>query len=120
MARFIFSFLLVLWGAIPIDAQTPLSGVINAYAAVSAISSLGCATELQVSTTNGFLPGDQVLLIQMKGAQTDLTDGPSFGQITELNGAGNWEFATVSFVDGNTIRLDGTLVRDYDPAGIRS
>jgi gliding motility-associated-like protein len=117
MARFIFSFLLVLWGAIPIDAQTPLSGVINAYAAVSAISSLGCATELQVSTTNGFLPGDQVLLIQMKGAQIDLTDGPSFGQITELNGAGNWEFATVSFVDGNTIRLDGTLVRDYDPAG---
>ena len=47
-------------------AQTAISGVINTYTKVSAVDT--CKNAVSVTSQNAFSKGDEVLLIQMKGA----------------------------------------------------
>ena len=103
---------------IGIDAQaTNVSGIVNSYAAVSSISSQNCSTILGVDNTVGFLPGDTVIVMQMKGAMIDTSNTPSFGDIINLNGAGHYEYGIINNVTGNQISLSNALDSTFDVNG---
>jgi hypothetical protein len=87
-----------------------ISGVINIYAGVTAVS----GADVTVSSTTGFLIGDRVLIIQMQGAEIDESDSPTFGDITAYNNAGNYEFGTIVSITGSVITVEYPFCLDYD------
>jgi gliding motility-associated-like protein len=93
------------------DCPPCTSGIINIYAAVTAIN---CNGNIEVQSTTGFKPGDQVLLIQMKGAIVSELNNASAGSITDIGVAGNYEINIIERIEGNTIWFKYLLDRDYD------
>ncbi len=101
-----------------VSAQTPISGVINSYGAISNIDNSDvCAPFVEVDNATGFDPGDAVMLIQMQGATIDDSNSNAFGTILNLNSAGLYERNEVLSVSGNTIYLAGKLANPYDVSG---
>jgi len=92
---------------------TSISAVINSYAAVTGIN----CQAISVSATNGFIVGDRVMLIQMKGAVIDSTNTPAFGTILTYKGAGNYEMSTIQSISGNIISLTDSVLRKYEISG---
>lgn len=99
----------------PVYSQTQLSGFINEYTTVSQIDD--CEASLLVDNAQAFEPGTEVLLIQMQGANIVQDDNSSFGNLTNLNGAGFFERGTISTINGNTIFLENKLLNTYDLNG---
>jgi hypothetical protein len=64
-----------------------IGGVVNIYTAVTNMT----PNSVTVTSANGFAVGDRVLLIQVKGALINTTNTASFGQVTNLGSAGNFE-----------------------------
>ncbi|HXF42558.1 MAG TPA: carboxypeptidase-like regulatory domain-containing protein [Pyrinomonadaceae bacterium] len=110
---------------------TAANTVLNQYAVLAANVSAG-ATSFSVTNINDLnsaIPqlgpiaaGDLLMIIQMQGATIDTTDTASYGTITNLNGAGNYEFVTIGSISGNTITINGEgcitgLRRSYSTAG---
>ncbi|AKJ02477.1 putative repeat protein (TIGR01451 family) [Archangium gephyra] len=104
---------------------TTANTVLNQYAAVATDVSAG-ATSLELvnaadlgSTRFGPLAaGDLVLIVQMQGAAIDTSDTASYGTVTDPRGAGQYEFAYVGSVSGNTLRLACAGLRNsYSAAG---
>lgn len=93
-----------------------ISGVVNTYHRVTAINTT--TNTLSLSSAAGLSPGVKVLIIQMKGAAIDLTNSASFGNITSLGNAGNYEFNYVCGVTGNDILLMFNLQRSYTVSGM--
>jgi gliding motility-associated-like protein len=89
-----------------------ISGIINNYTPV--LSFQPCTNVLTVEDGSAFNTGDTVLLIQMKGAVIDSSNTPSFGSITNIKNAGNYEFNYVKSKTGNQIELLNNLTRPYD------
>lgn len=92
-----------------------ISGIINSYYKVTAITHPSAT--LTVTNASGLVPGTKVLLIQMKGASLNSTQTASFGSISALNTAGNFEFNVVCSVAGNTVLLKHQLVNTYNATG---
>lgn len=111
MNRFFIQLFLIYIAPSLVNAQ--LSGVVNIYAPVLTVT---CNT-ISVQSSAGFFANDRVLIIQMQGAIIDTTQTSSFGNIISIGNAGNYEFATVSVVNGNDISLKRSLKRNYDVAG---
>ena len=103
-----------------------LDTVLNEYTDLAADATAG-ATLLTVSDaveldSVGFGPlatGDLLLVVQMQGAVIDTSDTATYGTVTDLGGAGNYEFVRVASVMGNDISLDTTcpLRNNYSSAG---
>jgi len=91
------------------NAQS-ISGTINSYAEVTAIA----GSTFTVASAAGFAPGDIVLIIQMKGAQVDVSMNFSNGQIYNYNCAGCFEYAHVASIAGTSIVLDAAPTNTYD------
>ena len=87
---------------------TQLSGISNRYAAVLAIDT--CNGRIEVSDTSGFRRGENILLIQMQGAVISGNNNASFGEITNLGAAGQFERVTVDSVTPGTL-FSGTGCR---------
>ena len=95
--------------------------VVNEYAALAADAAVN---DPSVTVATGGLPslaaGDLVLIIQMAGATinepTDPNDA-SYGSVTALGSAGNYELAGVASVSGTTITLGCHLQKAYTVAG---
>jgi hypothetical protein len=92
---------------------TNISGVINDYTEVTGIT----GSDISVTSTAQFTVGDKVLLIQMQGAIIDETNAASFGTITSVNGAGNYEFASVCAINNGTDLVLNNVQRTYDING---
>jgi gliding motility-associated-like protein len=92
--------------------QTTISGIINQYAKVTYIA--GTGDRLRVGA-NLFAVNDRVLVIQMKGAAINTANAATYGDVTALNTAGNYEFATVVNVSGDTVVLGSPLCKQYNP-----
>ncbi|RMG73340.1 MAG: hypothetical protein D6722_03975, partial [Bacteroidetes bacterium] len=108
--------MLALWAPGAVRAQTAfVNGVINSYSAVTALNP--AANSLTIANPAPFAFGDRVLLIQMQGAVMNETNTASFGAITNLNGAGSYEFGTICDLSGNTVSLVNGLVNTYDANG---
>ncbi|MDB5283829.1 MAG: hypothetical protein JWO06_2904, partial [Bacteroidota bacterium] len=97
----------------PLVAQTNIGGVINYYTPVSAITTSGCNTQIAVGSIANFNAGDKVLIIQMKGAVIDSSNSAAFGNVVNLNNAGNYEFSRVTSASGTTIVLNSALANSY-------
>jgi hypothetical protein len=67
---------------------------------------------------NTLQPGDLLLIIQIQGASISGGDNPDFGQITNYNNCGNYEYAEVRSVGGpTTINLLCGLQKGYTASG---
>lgn len=101
--------------AVPVHAQN-ISGIVNSYHRVTDINTT--TNTLTLFSAAGLTPGVKVLVIQMKGATIDNTNTASFGNITAIGNAGNYEFNYVCAVNVNDVTLVYDLQRSYDTAGM--
>lgn len=92
-------------------AQTNISGVVNDYTKVTAIDS--CNNTLNVLLPNILSKGNRVLIIQMKGAEINQANAAAFGNLFNLNGAGNYEVNTVDSIYGTTIFFKYKFINNY-------
>ena len=104
-------FLSLNWQAI----SQSVSGVINTYHKVTAINTVTNA--LTVSSVLGLSPGQRVLIIQMKGATINSTNSTSFGNMTSINDAGNYELNAICGISGNDVLLQSQMIRSYNETG---
>lgn len=92
-----------------------ISGVINSYYQVTNVN---IATNgVTVSNAAGLAPGTRVLIIQMKGAVINSDNLPSFGDIGNIDEAGNYEYNVICAIAGNDILLKHELTHTYNSAG---
>jgi len=96
----------------PVFSQTSISGVINQYAAVTGIDT-DCKSLLMVSDTTGFRKGEEILLIQMQGAEVIIDNVASFGDLNSLEGAGDSEKVMIDSVALGEIYLKNQLLNSY-------
>jgi MYXO-CTERM domain-containing protein len=98
---------------------------VNQYTTLSADAVSGGA-ELTVGSSAALNPGgdplaagDLLMIIQMQGATIDTSDptSPSWGQVTDLGGAGNFELVEVAGVQGNNVSLACGLKNSYFASG---
>jgi gliding motility-associated-like protein len=93
---------------------TNISGIINSYASVAGIGS----QSISVPSSSGFLIGDKVLLIQMKGTTIDTSNTLNFGTINTYNDAGNYEMLVISSISSSTIIFTTPISRTYNTIGL--
>ncbi|MEZ4774094.1 MAG: T9SS type A sorting domain-containing protein [Bacteroidia bacterium] len=86
-----------------------ISGVVNDYAAVTAIHTWS----VEVSDASAFSEGDKILLIQMKGAIISEEDNATYGDIQSFGNAGNYEFHTIDAISGTTISFHEIICSDF-------
>ena len=91
---------------------TNISGTINQYAEVEDLY----GDTIEVSTAAGFSSGDKILIIQMQGASISQSNSAQFGTVSNLNGAGNYEFTQVCSIVGNSLVVTG-IDRSYETNG---
>lgn len=97
-----------------LSAQTNINGIINKYAAVTAIDF--CNNNVTVNSTTGFSVGQRVMIIQMKGAEIDASNSAAFGNINDYKGCGDCEM-TIKTITGNVIEFKYALIRNYEASG---
>ena len=120
----ILLFTLVVFSQIYLSfAQTTnISGIINNYTAVTNIPVCNpCSNTcnyVDVTSTTGFAVGDKVLIIQMKGATTDLSNTAAFGTIQSVGNTGLYEYKTIASITGSTLTFTSTLYNTYDVPGL--
>jgi hypothetical protein len=102
-----------------------ITGVINSYARVTAITGNTLTFDnisLSANATSladAFGLGKRILIIQMKGATINTSNSSSFGSLTSINNAGNYEIALVTnLIEGspNTL-IVANLSRNYTVGG---
>lgn len=91
---------------------TNISGVVNTYTSFEGFS----GDTLEVESSAGFSVGDKILIIQMQGATINQNNNSSFGSVSDLNNAGNYEFTTICGVTSNKLVVTG-LDRSYTASG---
>lgn len=110
-------FICFSWKFLAFPQTTNISGTINVFSRVTAISQVNCHSVVAVDNPLLFSVGDKVMIIQMKGAIVDSSNTNSFGNVLNLNNSGNYEFADVASVIGNDIHLTGVLSTNYIISG---
>src|SRR5579862_4258904 len=90
-----------------------ISGIVNSYYQVTAINA--GTNSVTVSNSSGLTPQARVLLIQMKGATIDASNSSSYGNISAINNAGNYEMNTICSVSGNNVFLEFQMLNSYTP-----
>lgn len=109
--RYILLYLFVLI-AVYANGQTNLTGVVNSYSQVVAVDS--CENYVVASGVSGFAVGDEVILMQMQGADIDQSNNASFGNVTSINASGLFEINTISRIDGFRIHFTNKLTYRFD------
>ena len=95
-------------------SQTNISGIVNSYHKVIGINTV--QSGLKLDDVSGINVNDRVMVIQMKGATVNTTNTNSFGAVSSLNDAGNYELATVCAVRNDSVFLLQQLLRSYSVA----
>ena len=110
----LLAVLFLFYGCLQANAQNA-SGIVNSYYQVSAINS--ATNSVTVDNTTGLYPGQRVLLIQIKGAAINSANASTYGDITAIGDAGDYEFGTICTINGNAVTLMANLLNSYDPTG---
>ncbi|HKR03369.1 MAG TPA: hypothetical protein VJY62_01930, partial [Bacteroidia bacterium] len=100
------------------DGSPNISGIINTYTPVIAITPSTCLSSITVLSSAGFAAGDLILVIQMENAVINTTNTASYGTILNYNNSGNFEYAKIFSVAGTTIQTIAPLVNNYDILGV--
>lgn len=96
---------------VSIAQTTNISGVVNSYyQVIEYVPSKNC---MRVSNPAGLSPAFKILIVQMKGADIVTANDASYGTITNLNNAGNYEVAYVCYVNGDSVFMVHTLMNSY-------
>lgn len=111
----IILLLVLLVGSCQKASAQSVSGVVNSYYNISTLNNT--TSTLIVDNATGLTAGQRVLIIQAKGATINATNSSAFGDITNINNAGNYEFNTVCNVVNNEVWLTNQIVNNYDPSG---
>ncbi|MEN9795268.1 MAG: hypothetical protein RLZZ150_245, partial [Bacteroidota bacterium] len=90
-------------------AQTPIGGIVNTYARVTAVQTVDCRSYVTVDTVDGLASGDRILLMQMKG--------PIVSGSYATQSVGLTEYAVVDTIIGTTISTVHPLIHTYDVSG---
>jgi hypothetical protein len=91
-----------------------ISGVVNSYYQVTAVNT--GPNSVTLNSVAGLAPGTKVLLIQMKGATINTGNSSTYGNITAINNAGNYEFNIICSISGNDAMLKYQLINTYTVA----
>jgi hypothetical protein len=94
-----------------IAQTTNISGVVNSYYEV--IEYIPAKNCMRVTNPAGLSPAFKILIVQMKGASITTNNDASYGAITSLNDAGNYEVAYVCYVNGDSVFMVHTLLNSY-------
>jgi gliding motility-associated-like protein len=105
--------LCVWYNCLALAQTTDISGVINFYTEAKSIN----CNSIKVANSAGFNKGDKVLIIQMQGAVVDLSNSSRFGEITDFNNAGNYEFGVIEVVVGTELILQNFIQKKYTISG---
>jgi len=89
---------------------TNIDSIVNSYHKVLAIST----TAAKLDNVSGLAYGNTVLLIQMKGATISTATDATFGNISSLNSAGNYEVATICSISNDTVYFFNQVLSTYD------
>jgi len=89
---------------------TIIDSVINSYHKVLAIST----TAAKLDNVSDLAYGNTVLLIQMKGATISTATNSTFGDVSSLNSAGNYEVATICSISNDTVYFFNQVLSTYD------
>lgn len=92
-------------------SQTSLGGQINTYGLL--VSQDACTNTLLIENASDFTPGMGLIILQMNGANIDLSNTDNYGNITDLNGAGQYEYNRINSITGNEISLEFALINEY-------
>jgi len=96
------------------QAQTSISGVINSYyRVIEVIPAKSC---VRVDNPAGLALNDIIAIFQMKGATVITTNNTTYGSVSSLENAGNYELGTVCTVRGDSVFLFKTLAQSYTVA----
>lgn len=96
-------------------SQSNISGVVNSYHKVIGINY--SVSGIKLDDVSGIATNDRVMIIQIKGATVNTTiNSSSFGSVSSLNDAGNYELATVCDVRSDSVFLLQQLLRTYSEA----
>ena len=95
-------------------SQTNISGIVNSYHKVIGVNY--AQSGLKLDAVSGIAVNDRVMIIQMKGATVNTSNTSSFGSVSSLNQAGNYELATVCDVRSDSVYLLQKLLNTYSVA----
>jgi len=92
---------------------TNINGIVNSYYSVLGVDATKNA--LKLDNVTGLAYGNTVLIIQMKGATINTTaSSSSFGDVSAMNDAGNYEVATICSVSSDSVYFFNTIINTYD------
>lgn len=114
MKAFIFTYLILVSAVL---FGQSLSGVLNTYYPVSSYDATQATAT--VSSSSGLAIGDTLLIIQMKGAQIDLSNNDSYGDVLDYSGAGNYELIEICDIQGNDIVFKTRPEKNYTASGLQ-
>ncbi|MCU0435781.1 MAG: T9SS type A sorting domain-containing protein [Bacteroidia bacterium] len=114
MKKLVFSILFLF--SLSASAQT-LTGVINSYLRVTAISGNTLTCDNLSGPIGAYSAGSFAILIQMKGATITTTNNFAYGNLISLNNAGNFNIVQISSVSGTgpyTVTLSAPPANPYN------
>ena len=94
---------------VALRAQTPIGGIVNSYARVTAVQTVDCRSNITLDTTEGFGTGDRILVMQMKG--------PVISGAYATQTVGLTEYAVIDTIIGTVITTVHPLIHRYDVSG---
>ncbi|MEO8700526.1 MAG: Ig-like domain-containing protein, partial [Kofleriaceae bacterium] len=90
-------------------AITTANTIVNRYSALAANATAGGTTLTVTSIAElGASPGDELMVIQMQGADINAGNTAGYGAVQTLNAAGRYEIVNVASVAGNVITITTT------------
>jgi hypothetical protein len=103
---------LALFCAFSSIAQTSnISGVVNSYyQVIEVIPARNC---MRVSNPAGLSTAFKILIVQMKGAVVSTANDATYGDVSSINNAGNYEVAYVCYVNGDSVFMVHNLLNTY-------
>lgn len=102
-------------GALTVSAPNQ---ILNQYIPVSVNIAAGSSVvTIANSSLFSICPGDLIMIYQAQGASMDITNTASYGNITNYNSAGLYEFKYVQSVSGNNVTTQTTFTNSYAVAG---
>ncbi|MCL4856852.1 MAG: hypothetical protein KJZ55_06230, partial [Flavobacteriales bacterium] len=112
------------------DGNKTVTGteIVNAYTLLTSDASTGSSSitvtnsSLNTNFSGNLAAGDLIMIIQLQGVSIiDMAhpgQNPTWGEITNYNNCGNYEFLEVESVpDGTTINLSCALINNYTSNG---
>ena len=116
LTTFIRTWLLILFSlstSFGFSQTTNINGIVNTYYRVMGVDATKNA--LKLDNVSGLAYGNTVLVIQMKGATINTTaSSSSFGDVSAMNDAGNYEVATICSVSNDSVYFFNTIINSYD------